>query len=388
MNFDEEINRHGTYSLKYDCNKRRNKPADVFPMWVADMDFKCPEEVLNDLHKRVDLGIFGYSEPDDEYFNSIYTWFNNNYNVNVQTDWIVMTPGIVFALATAVKAFTKENDAILINNPVYYPFSEVINDNNRTLISSDLILKDNHYEIDFEDFEKKVKDYNVKLYLLCSPHNPVGRVWTEYELNKIISICKKYNVLIVSDEIHCDFIWKGKHTCLLNYKDYLDNIIVCTSPTKTFNLAGLQISNIFIPNEPLRNKFKKEIDKVGYSQLNLMGISACNSAYKYGISWLNMLRSYLKDNISFVNNFLNNRIPNIKLIEPEGTYLLWLDFRAFNLPTYKLDSLILDKAKLWLDSGTMFGKSGEGFERINISLPRKNLKYALEQLEYAFKKGL
>ncbi len=385
MNFDEEIDRHDTFSLKYDCNKRRNKPEDVFPIWVADMDFKCPEEILKDLRQKVDFGIFGYSEPNEEYFESLHNWYFNNFNVNLKTDWVVMTPGIVFALAMAVKAFTKENDYILINNPVYYPFSEVIIDNNRNVISSDLVLNNSHYEIDFEDFENKIKKYKIKLYFLCSPHNPVGRVWTKEELDKIIKICKENNVIIVSDEIHSDFVWKGKHTCLLNYEEYLNNIIVCTSPTKTFNFATLQISNILIPNNELRLKFKKEIDKAGYSQLGLMGIVACNSAYKHGLPWLNELRNYLKENISFVDTFLKEKLPKVKLIKPEGTYLLWLDFRALGLSDEDLNFAILNKAKLWLDSGSMFGKSGQGFQRINIALPRKKLQWALEQLEKTFK---
>lgn len=385
MNFDEEIDRHDTFSLKYDCNKRRNKPEDVFPLWVADMDFKCPEEILKDLRQRVDFGIFGYSEPNEEYFESLHNWYFNNFNVNLKTDWVVMTPGIVFALAMAVKAFTKENDYILINNPVYYPFSEVIIDNNRNVISSDLVLNNSHYEIDFEDFENKIKKYKVKLYFLCSPHNPVGRVWTREELDKIIKICKENNVIIVSDEIHSDFVWKGKHTCLLNYEEYLNNIIVCTSPTKTFNFATLQISNILIPNNELRLKFKKEIDKAGYSQLGLMGIVACNSAYKHGLPWLNDLRNYLKENINFVDTFLKEKLPKVQLIKPEGTYLLWLDFRALGLSDEDLNFAILNKAKLWLDSGSMFGKSGQGFQRINIALPRKKLQWALEQLEKTFK---
>ena len=385
MNFDEEIDRHNTFSLKYDCNKRRNKPEDVFPIWVADMDFKCPEEILKDLRQKVDFGIFGYSEPNEEYFESLHNWYFNNFNVNLKTDWVVMTPGIVFALAMAVKAFTKENDYILINNPVYYPFSEVIIDNNRNVISSDLVLNNSHYEIDFEDFENKIKKYKIKLYFLCSPHNPVGRVWTKEELDKIIKICKENNVIIVSGEIHSDFVWKGKHTCLLNYEEYLNNIIVCTSPTKTFNFATLQISNILIPNNELRLKFKKEIDKAGYSQLGLMGIVACNSAYKHGLPWLNELRNYLKENISFVDTFLKEKLPKVKLIKPEGTYLLWLDFRALGLSDEDLNFAILNKAKLWLDSGSMFGKSGQGFQRINIALPRKKLQWALEQLEKTFK---
>jgi len=385
MNFDEEINRYNTSCLKYDFKAARGKPNDVFPMWVADMDFKCPDEVLSDLHKRVDLGIFGYSKDNENYFKAIENWYIKYFNTNLKNEWLVTTPGVVFALATAVKMLTNENDYVLINNPVYYPFSEVIIDNGRKIVSSNLILKNSHYEIDFEDLENKIKEYNVKLYLLCSPHNPVGRVWTKQELDKIIDICKRNNVFIVCDEIHSDFVWKGQHICLLNYSDYLDNIIVCTAPTKTFNLAGLQVSNIFIPNVDIKNKFEKEIWSTGYSTLNIMALVAGESAYKNGATWLNELKEYLKDNIKFVSNFLKEKLPKIKLIEPEGTYLLWLDFNDLTLSDEKINNLIINKAKLWLDNGTMFGEVGSGFQRINIALPRLKLKWAMEQLENAFK---
>ena len=227
MNFDEEINRYKTNSLKYDFKSDKNKPDDVFPMWVADMDFKCCEEILNDMHKKIDHGIFGYSKNDVTYFNAIKNWYEQNHNVELKQEWLITTPGIVFALATAVKTLTEENDYVLINNPVYYPFTEVVEDNKRKIISSDLLLINDHYEIDFEDLENKIKQYNVKAYLLCSPHNPVGRVWTNEELNKIIEICKRNNVFIVCDEIHSDFVWKGTHTCILNYTDILKQVILC-----------------------------------------------------------------------------------------------------------------------------------------------------------------
>lgn len=385
MNFDEEIDRHNTNSLKYDFNQSKGKPNDVYPMWVADMDFKCCDEIMADLHKKVDEGIFGYSKNDESYFESIKNWWKKNFNTEFKREWLITTPGVVFALATAVKIMTNKDDYVLINNPVYYPFSEVVEDNGRKIVSSDLKFNNGRYEIDFQDFEKKIVDHKVKLYLLCSPHNPVGRVWTKEELTQIIEICKKHDVFIVSDEIHCDFVWKGKHTCILSYGNYRQSIILCTAPSKTFNLAGLQVSNIFIPNEDIRRKFQNELWNTGYSLINIMGLVACRSAYENGLIWLNELRQYLKENIKLVDKFLKQRLPKIKLIKPEGTYLLWLDFNELNLTDDEIEELLINKAKLWLDSGKMFGESGKGFQRLNIALPRKKLLWALEQLVKAFK---
>lgn len=385
MNFDEEINRYKTNSLKYDFKSDKNKPDDVFPMWVADMDFKCCEEILNDMHKKIEHGVFGYSKNDENYFNAVRNWYRHNHNVALKQEWLITTPGMVFALATAVKTLTEQNDYVLINNPVYYPFTEVVEDNKRKIISSDLVLKDGYYEIDFEDFENKIKQYNVKVYLLCSPHNPVGRVWTREELKKIIEICKRNNVFIVCDEIHSDFIWKGNHTCILNYADIQKQVILCTAPTKTFNLAGLQVSNIFIPNEEVREKFQFELWKTGYSLINIMGLVACQSAYEKGQNWLNELKKYLLENINYVDIFLKEKLPKIKLIYPEGTYLLWLDFNELKLSDDRIEELMIKEAKLWLDNGKMFGNSGKGFQRINIALPKEKLKTALENLEKTFK---
>ena len=385
MNFDEEINRYKSNSLKYDFKKDKNKPDDVLPMWVADMDFKCCDEILNDMHRKINHGIFGYSKNDENYFNAIKNWYSTNFNTELKQEWLITTPGVVFALATAVKTITNENDYVLINNPVYYPFTEVVENNKRKIISSNLILIDNHYEIDFNDFENKIKQYKIKLFLLCSPHNPVGRVWTENELDKIIEICKRYNVFIVSDEIHSDFVWKGNHICLLKYENYQNNIILCTAPTKTFNLAGLQVSNIFIPNAEVRQKFQLELWNTGYSLINIMGLVACQSAYEKGQKWLDELRDYLLENINYVDTFLKENLPKIKLIYPEGTYLLWLDFNGVNLSDDRIEELMLNEAKLWLDNGKMFGETGKGFQRLNIAVPRRKLKYALENLKRVFK---
>jgi cystathionine beta-lyase len=386
IDFDYIINRRGTDSLKYDAAKERNRPEGLLPFWVADMDFKAPEPVLEALQKRVAHGIFGYSVPDrDRYFASLQKWYIKRHNWTPREDWLVKTPGVVFALATAVKAFTKPGDSILIQQPVYYPFSAVIKDNGRQVISSDLLLQDGVYHIDFEDFETKIVVHSVKMFILCSPHNPVGRVWTKAELQRLGDICLKHKVLVVADEIHADFVWPGhKHVVYASLGEkYADSAVVCTAPSKTFNLAGLQISHIFIPNKELRDKFSAEITRTGYSQLNTLGLVASEAAYTYGEAWLEELKTYLEGNISFTREFLQKHVPQIKMLELQGTYLLWLDFRALHLTEEQREDLLLRHAGLWLDSGAIFGKAGEGFERWNITCPRETLKNGLTALEAA-----
>ena len=283
----------------------------------------------------------------------------------------------------AVKAFTNEGDSVIIQQPVYYPFKETIEDNNRVVVNNSLKNVNGHYEIDFEDFERKVKENNVKLFILCSPHNPVGRVWKKWELEKLGNICVENNVTVVSDEIHSDFVYPGnKHTAFANIKEEFQNITVtCTAPSKTFNLAGLQVSNIIIPNDKLRKKFRKQISAAGYSQVNALGLVACESAYRNGRQWLDSLKEYLIENINFVRNYLEENIPSVKLIEPEGTYLIWLDFGELGLENEELEDLIINKSGLWLDSGAIFGEDGKGYQRINIACPRKTLEQALNQLK-------
>lgn len=383
--FNKIINRNNTKSLKYDFAKERNMPEDLLPLWVADMDFQTSPEIIEALNKAVSHGIYGYSEGKEEYFDAVYNWYNDNFNWQVKKEWLIKTPGVVSAIVLAINALTNEGDSVLIQNPVYYPFTEVIIDNNRKLVNNSLVRNGKKYEIDFEDFEKKIIENNVKLFILCSPHNPVGRVWKKWELEKIGDICLKHNVKIVSDEIHSDFVYpENKHIVFSSLDEKYQNItITCTAPTKTFNLAGLQISNIFIPNLEIRKKVLKQLDRVGYSQVNLMGLVACEAAYKYGIQWLNELKEYLLDNLNFLRDYLETNIPQIKLIEPEGTYLIWLDCSALGFEDKELEKFIVEKAKLWLDSGYIFGKEGEGFQRINIACPREILKKALEQLKEA-----
>ncbi|MDR0223075.1 MAG: pyridoxal phosphate-dependent aminotransferase [Oscillospiraceae bacterium] len=379
--FDAVINRKNTNSLKYDFAAERGKPDGLLPMWVADMDFPAPVEVLEDMGKIVERGVFGYTEVKDDYYEAVGGWFGERFGYSAGKNETVKTPGVVFALAMAVRAFTKPGDGVIIHTPVYYPFFEVIRENGAKTVENPLIYKDNEYLIDFGDFEDKIKTENVKLFLLCSPHNPVGRVWTGRELERLNEICAKHGVVTVSDEIHCDFVWEGhKHVC---FGTLNEDAVIATSPSKSFNLAGLQTANIFIKNAGLRRAFKAEIGKSGYSQLNALGLAACQSAYTKGGEWLERLKEYISGNIGAVREFLAKRLPKIKLVEPEGTYLLWLDFSEYGLSQARLDSLIVNEAKLWLDCGTMFGANGEGFQRINVACPKKTLNKALFRLEKA-----
>ena len=385
--FDKIIDRHGTNCLKFDFAKERGKNGDELSLWVADMDFEVAKPITDALQAQVNHGIYGYTEVKSDYFEIVKNWFKDNFDWEIKKGSLVKTPGVVYAIAMAVKAFTKEGEAVIIQQPVYYPFSEMIIANNRKLVNSPLVLKEGRYEIDFEDFEKKIVKNNVKLFILCSPHNPVGRVWSVEELKKIGDICIKHNVVIFSDEIHADFVYEpNKHHVFASLgESYAANSVIATAPSKSFNIAGLQVSNIFIENKKLRDAFRNEIVKSGYSQLNTMGLVAARAAYESGKEWLDEVRAYIKDNLIFFRDYLKENIGELSLIEPEGTYLVWVDFRKLGLSEKQREDLKVNKAKLWIDSGAMFGVDGEGFERFNIACPREYLKMALDSLAKAIK---
>ncbi|NDL66599.1 MalY/PatB family protein [Anaerotalea alkaliphila] len=389
-NFDEIIDRRNTNSLKYDFAAERGMPADLLPLWVADMDFQAPPEVLEALRSASRHGIFGYSESKEAYFHALAAWYERHFHWELRPEWLVKTPGVVYAIATAIRAYTSPGDSVLIQQPVYYPFSQTIRVNERKLVNNPLVYENGTYRMDLEDFEQKVVEHGVKLFLLCSPHNPVGRVWRREELLALGAVCVRHQVLVVADEIHADFTYPGfTHHVFANlHPSFRDLAITCTAPSKTFNLAGLQISNIFISNRELRTRFVREIHRSGFSQVGTMGLVACQAAYAHGGPWLEALKSYLADNLSFLREFLKERLPQIELVEPEGTYLVWLDCRKLGLSEEQLQDLIVHKAKLWLDSGAIFGPEGEGFQRINIACPRKVLEQALEQLSQALDGGV
>lgn len=390
LDFDTVIDRKHTNSLKYDFAARRGKPEDVLPLWVADMDFRVSSYIQEAITKVASHGVFGYSDVQEEYFEALKGWMKRHYDWDVEACWLIKTPGVVFALAQAVCAFTEPGDAVLIQQPVYYPFSEVIRNNGRRIVDNTLVQDETgSYHIDFADFEEKIKRENVKLFYLCNPHNPVGRVWSREELEQIGDICLRNHVIVVSDEIHADFVFKGKHQVLANLKEeYRENVVTCTSPSKTFNLAGLQVSNIFIPNQALRRKFRRQAASSGYSQLNAVGLAACEAAYRDGEEWYQAVKEYIRANIAYTKRFLEEHIPQVRMTEPEGTYLVWIDFRGLGLSEKALGDLIVKKARLWLDGGEMFGETGRGFERINVACPRATLTEALERLAAAVKETL
>lgn len=383
LDFDRIINRKDTGCLKYDFAKERGMPEDVLPLWVADMDFETSSYVQDALTERIRHGIFGYSEVKTPYYEAVRDWMKRHHDWEPQQRWLVKTPGIVFALAMCVKAYTNPGDAVLLQLPVYYPFSEVIEDNHRRVVSNTLVPgSDNRYHIDFEDFEQKIIQENIKLFLLCSPHNPVGRVWTREELEKLGDICLKHGVVVVSDEIHQDFVIQGKHTVFANVKKEFEKMcVICTSPSKTFNLAGLMLSNIFIPDAKLRRQFREQLNAAGISQLGVLGLVAAEAAYRDGDEWYQAMLSYIRDNIAFTKNFVNENLPGVHMIDTEGTYLVWLDFSKTKLGVDELEELIIHKAGLWLDSGKIFGECGRGFQRINVACPRSILKEALTRIQ-------
>ncbi len=388
VDFDTVPNRRGTNCFKYDFAREMGMPEDVLPLWVADMDFPTAPAVLERLHALAEHGILGYTGVKDAYFSAVHNWYAQRFGWETQRSWLVTTPGVVFAIAIAIRAFTQKGDAILIQQPVYYPFADKVTENDRQLVVNPLILKNGRYEMDFADMERKIADNHVKMLLLCSPHNPVGRVWTKEELLRVGEICQKHGVLVVSDEIHADFTYAGHtHRVFASVKsEFADFTITCTAPSKTFNLAGLQNSNIFIPNRQLRHAYKKELSACGCGGTNCMGMAACQAAYEAGADWLEQLKQYLAGNLAYVRQFLREKLPDIALIEPEGTYLVWLDLRKLGLTEQQQRQLIVQDAKLWLDTGTLFGQGGEGFERINIACPRATIEQAMQRLERAVHK--
>jgi cystathionine beta-lyase len=387
FDFDEIIERTGTDSVKWDTRGANDIPKDVLSLWVADMDFKAPQAVLDALIKRIEHGIFGYSVVSDSYRDAIVQWMKQRHFWHIQPNWIVPLPGVVTALHVAVNTFTEEGDAVLIQKPVYYPFDDAIEKNNRVKIENTMLFNGEKYHIDFIDFEKKITDHKVKLFILCNPYNPIGKVFTKDELLQIGNICKKHKVIVVSDEIHQDFVFKNhKHIPFYEVDpSFKEFSIICSAPSKTFNLAGLQTSNIIMANETLRERFETTASKCGIHAPNPLGLLACQTAYNECADWCDAMLTYVYENYQFMDTFFKTRMPQIKLIEPEGLYLAWVDFTALGMNHKELEEFMLHKAKLWLDEGYIFGMQGAGYERFNVATPRAILKEALERLEMAMK---
>ena len=383
--FDKVINRWNTSCEKYDMITEKGYPQDMIPLWVADMDFAAPDCVKDAMRQVVDRGIFGYSHCMDGYYQAVTGWFSRRYGWNVDGSWIVRTPGVVTALSAAVRVVTQPGDGVLIQPPVYHQFFNVINRNGRRVVENTLKYENGAYSMDLEDMERKIRENGIKLFILCSPHNPTCRVWSREELRKVGDICQRYNVTVMSDEIYCDFFSPGyTHTPFaVACPELVENLIVNTSVSKSFNTAGLQISNIIIPGEELRTRFQTELGVVGYNNCNYMGLIACQAAYEGGEEWLEACKAYIWENVQYVREFLAKHIPGIHVIEPQGTYLMWLDCSGLGLTAPELEELLLGKARIWPDIGTKFGEQSGQFIRMALACPRSVLEEAMQRLEKA-----
>lgn len=387
-NFDEIIERKNTLSRKWNPEFYKgtfNNKTDLLPLWVADMDFRVATPILDSLRALIDHGVLGYTVPDERCFDAIIQWNKKRKNAEVKKDWIVFTSGVVPAINFMVQTFTHKGDSVLIQTPVYNPFRLATENNERKVVENPLINKDGHYEVDFKDFEKKIVDNNVKLFILCNPHNPVGRVWTKEELEKMAEICLKHNVLIISDEIHSDLIFKEHkfNSFLTLDKKYVDNVLVCTAPSKTFNLAGVQTSIIIIPNDKLRAGYCKTLANVRLENPNSFGVEAIKAGYLESEDWLEQAIEYLDKNRKFIDKYLKENIPGAKYRIPEGTYLAWIDLSEVLPKDMTMEEFFENKAKVAIDYGTWFGKEGAGFIRLNFACPTSIVKEALDRIKNA-----
>ncbi|MEA3313485.1 MAG: MalY/PatB family protein [Caldisericota bacterium] len=391
-NFDKIIDRKNTGSWKWDTTELIFGSDAVLPMWVADMDFPIAKPIIDALKKRIDHGIFGYTMPWDSLIKAVVDRVEQKYNWKIEPEWIVFTPGVIPAIYSAIKAFTHPGDDVILQGPVYYPFWDAIKDNGCNVSNNQLKLVNTHYEMNFEDLEKKFAPRpemipsppRARMMILCNPHNPVGRVWSKKELKKAGEIVLKHDAIVISDEIHCELLLTNStHTPFATIsKEFEQHSITCMAPSKTFNLAGLEASSIIIPNEDLRNKFN--IAKEGITlDPNALGLVALEAAYRNGDEWLSQLLDYLRGNLEFLMKYFEEKIPQVKVAKPEGTYLVWLDFRKLGMNNEKLSAFLRQKAKVGLDDGYLFGPSGSGFERINIACPRSILKEGLKRIEKA-----
>ena len=377
-NFDEVLSRSGSDSIKWD-----EAPfGEVLPMWIADMDFKSAPAILNALQKRVDHGIFGYTEIPDAFYDAITRWWKRRYDFNLEKEWLIPVSGVIPALSAAIQSLSKKGDHVLVQSPVYNHFYSSIENNGRIAVDNNLLYHNGKYSIDFEDLAQKAADPKAKILIISNPHNPVGRVWTKEELQHVGNICLEHNVVIISDEIHADLVFEGHiHIPFASLGEkYSLNSVTLSSPTKSFNFAGLQVGYFFTQNEQFRKAIQFSFKLMGVELLNLFGITALIAAYEESEQWLDTLKEYLHENYLVLTQFINSNLPQIKVTPLEATYLVWLDCTALGKTADELSHQLLEEQKLWINSGTMYGAAGEGFLRINIATPKVLLQTGLEKL--------
>lgn len=381
-NFDEKIERANTNCIKWDSAERAHGDKDIIPLWIADMDFKVPEEVVQAIKERADHGVFGYTRRSKESYEAVISWMKRRYDWDVEREWIKFAPGVVPGLNIIVEAFTKPGDEVIIQTPVYHPFYSIIKNSGCQIVENPLKCVKGRYEMDFDNL-KKVISKKTRMIILCSPHNPVGRVWTSEELTNLGNIALENNIIVVSDEIHGDLVYKpNKHTVFATIsKEFADNSIICTAPNKTFNIAALKTANIIIKNKKLRDRYSVQFEKSFIEGPTVLGDVAQTAAYNHGEQWYEELMEYLTGNLEYTLNFFKTRIPKIKVSRPEGTYLLWLDCSALHMSNEDLNEFFLKKCKVWFNNGENFGKAGSNFLRLNIATSRSTLKEAFERIE-------
>jgi cysteine-S-conjugate beta-lyase len=383
-NFDDPADREGTNCIKYDLRKETFGVKDVIPMWVADMDFKTPDFIISALRNRLNHEICGYSFRPPEYYSSIIGWVKHSHNWTIEKEWICFSPGIVPALNFCTLAFTQPGDNIIVQPPVYFPFFSAVESHGRNLIYNRLKESDGRWEMDFASLITAI-DHKTKMIMLSSPHNPVGRVWTPEELNRLAEICRMNNILILSDEIHSDLVLPGfKHTPLASLSDEIaDCTITCISPSKSFNLAGLSTSSVIISNPALRKSFNRVVDDLHVGNGNIFGTIASIAAYSQGYEWLNSLLDYIDGNVEYVRDYCRKMIPEIIPVLPEATYMIWLDCRNFGMTGKELQNFFVNKAGIGMNEGSTFGPGGEGFMRMNLATTHQTVMKAMEQIECA-----
>ena len=382
-NFDEVIDRKNTDSMKWSASylERHFGSADCVPLWVADMDFRTAQPVIDAVTERAGHGIYGYALPGDEFYEAVIKWQKRRNGWEVKKEWIVFSPGVVPALWHIVRTFCSPGEKVILQSPVYYPFYKVIEDNGCQVINNRLINNGGRYEMNFDELEKQAADGSVRMMILCSPHNPVGRVWTKEELRRVSEICFANDVLLVSDEIHSDLVFRPNvHTPAASLSEELMvNTITCMAPSKTFNLAGVQVSDVIVPDRRLRRRLAGSLKSAGVMP-NVFGLAAQTAAYNEGEEWLEQLLEYLAGNLDFMENFITSELPEVKFRRPEGTYLAWLDFSGYGFTTEELQNRMKNKAGVALDDGYIFGDGGEPCQRINFACPRSVLIKAMERL--------
>jgi cystathionine beta-lyase len=384
-NFDEIIDRKKTDSVKWSTNEKKFGKEDVLAMWVADMDFKAPEPVVEALVQRAAHGIYGYAARHSSNYEAVIEWMQKRHGWETQRSWQIPTPGVVPAISIAMLAFTQPGDKVIIQSPVYHPFFSIVSNNGRQVVENHLINDDGYYRMDFEELDRQLADPRVHMLILCSPHNPVGRVWTRQELTRLGELCLKHEVIVISDEIHSDLVFSwARHTPYASISAQMaQNSVSLFAPSKTFNLAGLHTSIALIPNRRLHQRFTQQIENLGIGGISVFGLAGLEAAYRYGEEWLTQLLVYLEGNLLFLENYIQVCIPQIKVRKPEGSYLVWLDCRKLGLKRAELRKFFIEEAGIGLNDGFAFGEAGEGYMRLNVACPRALLQKALEQLAKA-----